>query len=147
MATRGEPTSLEHVKALNMIDLEFYDDKSVSEPWEVYRKHLNLVLIQEENETREQYNQKLSDWGNKKDDLFTDMLYSMSQLFKFNFDKKALKEIAYLPRAYESTNIQYNKIKEGVIKLLQGESVLKVQLEKSGENHSNFTQDNNPIIQ
>src|SRR5579862_9610949 len=43
MATRAPmaKVSAEHVRSLNMIDIEFYDDSNVTEAWKEYLDHLN----------------------------------------------------------------------------------------------------------
>src|ERR1700678_3711761 len=40
LATRAEPTSLEHVRALNLIDIEFYEAKEIRDSWNSYQDHL-----------------------------------------------------------------------------------------------------------
>ena len=52
MATRGRTLSLEHVQALNMIDLEFnnHRDKAVIHAWKEYHNHLNSFPKDEEDQ-------------------------------------------------------------------------------------------------
>jgi hypothetical protein len=41
MATRAAGLSQKHVEALNLIDIEFYKDKLVTNSWKAYIDHLN----------------------------------------------------------------------------------------------------------
>lgn len=74
MATRADRNSLEHIKALNMIDVEFYDDKEVTDSWNIYRCEIETEV------------------GSK---LFIDLLFAMSRSLGYNFSETLLDECAY----------------------------------------------------
>ena len=61
--------SMKHIQALNMIDIEYYGEKSIRESWKIYLEHLNHP-----------YEDKLAvEWDTKRQTYFAEMLYEMSQ--------------------------------------------------------------------
>lgn len=80
MATRGDRNSREHIEALNMIDVEFYDDTTVIDSWNIYRCELDSSL------------------DNTK--LFIDLLFCMATALGYDFSKTLLDECAYSQMAH-----------------------------------------------
>lgn len=104
MSTRAERLHRNHVEALNMIDIEFYGhllpfirtryqtqkEQAVTQAWKCYNSHLNQ---------RDSYD-SLDMWLKKCDELFTEMLYAMSQALKYDYDKVQLQRDCYRPIAH-----------------------------------------------
>lgn len=103
MSTRATPLSQEHIKALNMIDIEFYGctsfilkerhqnklEKSVTIAWDTYNQYLNSS-----NSDNEQ-------WEIKRVKLFTELLYAISKTLNYDFDKLQLQpQYCYRPLAH-----------------------------------------------
>lgn len=108
MATRAVPArvSQEHVRALNMIDLEFIgekflgyfskkspNDKYVREAWNTYRDHFNTPYDRNKEDA-------VTRWIEKGDDLFLDLLHKMSKSVGYDFDLVELKRGCYSPEAH-----------------------------------------------
>jgi len=122
METRATRLSGHHVSALNMIDLEFYGksllgkrlqsdiDKKVTNAWKVYNDHLNNSVPDE----------KLDAWVDKGLELFTSLLYAMSQSLGYDFDEVQLKRDCYSPIAHGRIEGEQTKIREGLVKVLDG---------------------------
>lgn len=119
MATRAEPVSSEHVKALNMIDVEFYNDKEITSTWNAYRDHLNSY-------PQDEVSQKI--WYEKTSEHLTNLLFEMAQLLGFTFDKVLLKKGAYAPIAHGTLNAEQAIMRKNFIELLSGNKCLKVEL-------------------
>jgi hypothetical protein len=99
MATRGARLSFEHVRALNMIDTEFYGEIKIIDAWKCYLDCLN------ENPSGEN---EFNSWSSKKDDLFVTLLSTMATSLSYHFDSVHLKKAIYLPRAHgEEIEYQY----------------------------------------
>jgi hypothetical protein len=132
LATRAEPASLEHVKALNLIDIEFYEEKKIRDSWNIYRDHLNSYPQNSDTSTQDR-------WEEKRVDYMTDLLYEMSNYFGYNFDKVMLKKGAYYPTAHGILNMEQALVRQGLVKLLLGQSSLKIDLQdhKVPEDQSN----------
>jgi len=131
LATRAEPASLDHVKALNLIDIEFYDEKDIRNSWNIYRDHLNSYPQNADKSTQDR-------WEEKRIDYMTDLLYEMSKYFGYDFDKVLLKKGAYYPTAHGILNIEQALVRQGLVKLLLGQTSLKVDLinSESTKDHS-----------
>lgn len=119
MATRGNRLSSQHVEALNMIDIEFYGEVEVLDAWNFYRAELNLDI--------RNYDKKQQDeFYKKRDSCFFDLLYEMSKLLNYNFDKSFIQNGKYAPIAHESYQMETAKFRALIIELLEGKRPLSV---------------------
>ena len=130
MATRASRVSFEHVKALNMIDIEFYGskflwtkyqskkNKSVTRAWKTYHDHLNSKETNTMGET----------WLDKSDDLFIDLLYEVSIALGYDFDKVELKRGAYSPIAHGEQELDALAIRKSLAKILSGEEAFPMKV-------------------
>lgn len=104
MSTRAERLNRDHVQALNMIDIEFYGrllpfiktryqtkkEQAVTHAWKSYNSHLNQ---------KDEY-ESLDQWLKKGDELFTNMLYCITQSLNYDYDKVQLQRDCYRPIAH-----------------------------------------------
>jgi hypothetical protein len=95
MTTRATRLATDHVQALNMIDLVFNDkkakDKAVIDAWRQYVDLLNQSVAEEVS--------ALTAWATKREDLFVDLLFALSQSLGFGFNKVELRRSTYYPNA------------------------------------------------
>jgi len=115
MATRGSRISIEHVTALNQIDLEFYSKKKYSETldaWKEYFDHLNVTY------TPETFNI----WDNKTNELFTNLLHEMGKSLGLVFGKATIKRNIYSPTGHVKAARENEEIRELLIKVLKGDN-------------------------
>jgi hypothetical protein len=102
MSTRAERLHREHVRALNMIDIEFYGrrvfrtryqtsrEKAVTNAWKNYNDHLNNKASYNSDEL----------WAKDGETLFTNLLYQMSIALGYDYDEVQLKRDCYRPEAH-----------------------------------------------
>lgn len=134
MATRAARVSLEHVRALNMIDIEFYEvsktlgiqrkserDKAVRDAWGIYRDHLNTPCDRTDD-------QQLRSWSEKGDTLFVELLHVISHALDYDFDKVLLKRSAYWPEAHSFAEMYQQFIKGNLVDMLRGKKPLHVKV-------------------
>ena len=121
LATRASTTSLEHVQSLNMIDIEFYEEKNIRDHWNIYRDHLNSYPQNQDKATQDR-------WEEKRRDYLTDLLYAMSLFFDYDFDKVILKKGAYSPVVHGIIDLEQALIRKGFVEILAGEKTIKVEL-------------------
>lgn len=128
MATRGNKLSLEHVQALNMIDLFFSrkseKEKQIIEKWGEYLDHLFLPIT----ETDPDYTVKLENWISKKDDLLADMLQLMGKSLGYDFDKVRIRRGIYVPRGHEDVDLENRVIRRGLAEIAIGKRRLPVSI-------------------
>jgi hypothetical protein len=128
MATRGNKISLEHVQALNSIEL-FFDnpkkDKNIVEKWNEYLDHLVGQNLKPEDKD---YSAKLSAWVEKSDDLLAELLQIMGKSLGYDFDKVKIKRGIYVPRGHGEEMGDQFIIRKGLVNILSGKASLSVEV-------------------
>jgi hypothetical protein len=126
MSMRAERLSKEHVQALNMIDIEFYGrkivgtrfqtmkEKAVTNAWKNYNQHLNEANAYESVEA----------WLKRGDELFTKLLYEMSQALGYDYDEVQLRRDCYRPEAHVNLENTQIAVLSGLEKVLNWERSL-----------------------
>lgn len=126
MSTRAERLSREHVQALNMIDIEFYGrkiagtrfqttkEKAVTNAWKNYNQHLNEAKAYE----------SVDAWLKRGDELFTKLLYEMSQALGYDYDEVQLRRDCYRPEAHVNLENSQIAVLSGLEKVLNWERSL-----------------------
>ena len=130
MATRGNKLSLEHVQALNMIDLFFErkgKEKAIVEKWDEYLDHLYLTIKEDDPD----YKVKLENWTNKGDDLLADMLQLMGKSLGYDFDKVRIRKGIYVPRGHGDVDLENRVIRRGIAEIVIGRRALSVSVAES----------------
>lgn len=115
MATRAARLSFEHVRALNMIDIEFYGRakyQDLLDKWHVYHDHLS-----EQNIAKE----RVDAWVEKGDDLFLEMLHAMAIALGYKFDLVKLRRGSYIPRAHGEDEKAQRDIRDSLVAILSGD--------------------------
>lgn len=122
MSTRAERLNRDHVQALNMIDIEFYGrllpflktryqtrkEQAVTHAWKSYNSHLNQ---------KDEY-ESLDQWIKKGDELFTNMLYAITQSLNYDYDKVQLQRDCYRPIAHGNIENTQLAILDGLDQLV-----------------------------
>ena len=123
MATRGSRLSLEHVQALNMIDLEFRGRKykGVRDAWALYRQHFEPSM-QSKTDT------ELTLWMSKREDQFIALLRAMSWSLNYPFNDLELAKSAYMPTALTDMDQEWTEIRKALNSSLTGKHALKMDV-------------------
>jgi hypothetical protein len=142
MTTRGTPLPPDHVQALNRIQLEFSAKKTrendVIKAWRVYLDHLNKSQF----DTADQ--QKSAEWGDKRADLFVELLEKMARAVGYDFDKVLLKKEWYAPRAYSDAENEKNRLRAGALAVLEGKIPLQVRIDQTVQAQSSVSGEPSP---
>lgn len=112
MATRGSVLSMDHVEALNRIDLEFSNKNKytkVVEAWKEYFDNLG-----QKAETDEQ----ITNWTSRNQDLLSNLLYEMGHSLGYKFDKILIKRNIYSPIGHANIERDNEAIRKGLINFL-----------------------------
>jgi hypothetical protein len=86
MATRATPFNFEHVKALNMINIEFYGDLEVINAW---KEFLDIRSRQD-----------LSNPGKEYEDSIVNLLQKMASSLNLNFHDDEIRKGCYRPKIH-----------------------------------------------
>ncbi|MCE5280748.1 MAG: hypothetical protein LLG93_01485 [Deltaproteobacteria bacterium] len=131
MATRAARLSLDHVQALNMIDLVFYGrrflgklyrTKSEQKVIDVWHEYLDQLATEHDEKT-------LEIWNAKKEELFLNLLTAMADDLGLQFDRVQLKKGSYSPLGHGQIEREQNLIRELVIKVLSAQVPLKMDVQ------------------
>ena len=117
MARRAMQLSIDHVEALNMIDVEFSKtsgpERVVAVAWKEYLDHLNKPAASE-------------GWSPRKEDLYCELLYKMALCLGYDFDKVHIKNQSYSPIAYSNLEEEQRTIRQCVMAVLNGERSIPI---------------------
>ncbi len=128
MSTRAEILHRNHVQALNMIDIEFYgwmipiiktryqspQEQAVTHAWKIYNSHLNKF-----GEYKDE-----SHWITKRQELLTELLYTMALALNYDFDKVQLLRDCYRPEAYNNLENLQAGILLSLAEVLKGDKAI-----------------------
>lgn len=96
MQTRRARLDPIHVRALNLIELEFYGVEAVKNAFSHYVSHLNSIYPKDPDE--------LNRHLDEGDDRFAELLRVIANELGFSFDKGDLKRRAYMPEGLGRQN-------------------------------------------
>lgn len=134
MATRGQRVALDHVRALNMIDLAFYGSKMfwfhrrketeqvVIETWHEYLAHLNTGLKEGYSEA------ELTTWTASGNEMFYNLLYAIASDVGYKVTRDQLKAGGYSPMAHGNAEMEQNIIRQNAVRVLTGQQSLKLDV-------------------
>ena len=119
MTTRATPLRLEHVQALNMIDIVFdskrEQDKAVRDAWKAYLDQLNSSAT-------------TPGWMERREDHFVDLMHAMSMAVGYDYDKTYIRRTSYFPTGHGKLEEHEARVREAVLALLEGKGSLPVTL-------------------
>jgi hypothetical protein len=122
MATRSRQLSMEHVEALNMIDVEFSKssrpERSVAIAWKEYLDHLNRPPASDS-------------WIPRGNDLYYELLYKMALCLGYDFDKVQIKNQSYSPIAHGNLEDEQRALRQGMMSVLRGERSIPIRVGES----------------
>ncbi len=125
MATRTTPLSPQHVEALNMIDIEFFGNKKITDAWKLL---LDNFANYPKDTNDSQYQVKLNSCIEKSTDLLTDLLYEMGKSLKYSFDKVHLKRSGYIPKGHADYINDQEFIRRSFVGVLLGKIPIPIKV-------------------
>jgi hypothetical protein len=120
MTLRGSSLTQDFVKALNFIDVVFYENQTVRTKWKNLLTHLSSDAYK-----GEQISQGTLEHTR---DLQAELLVEMAKDLGFGYDFTHIKERAYYPQALVTTDIDNLVIGKKLIAALNGQGALGVKL-------------------
>lgn len=121
MATRAAMLSPQHVEALDAVPVEFYGTngklKHINEAWKLYLDHHDDRLPMNDAS------------GQKRHDLFLDLLHLISQFLGYYFSRAQLGRDIYSSRAHGDLETEQT-IQKGLANLFSGEVPLPLAVKE-----------------
>lgn len=139
MATRATPLSAAHVDAFNAIPVEFYGEKgklkAINDAWKLYLNH---------HDSRGPWNEA---WGQRRSDLFFDLLYLISKYLGYEFSKAQLEREIYAPLAHGDQDAEQTTIRKGLAKIFNGDAAFPMSVQEFPATADGKTLENQAEIQ
>ena len=125
MATRATPLSPYHVEALNMIDIEFYDNKKIKDEWKLL---LDNFVNYPKDTKADDFKTKLNSCSEKSKQLLTDLLYEMAKSLGYDFDKVHLMRGAYIPKGHADVELDQEFIRRSLVGVMLGKISIPIKM-------------------
>ena len=117
MQTRGVRLDPVHVAALNVVEIEFYEDQKVRQAFQIYIQHLNSPMPAVEEHSR---------FFDQRSDLLLNLLSEMGTSVGLNFDKRDLERLGYVPQAWDNDQSMQRRNMELLGQLLSGQRAIPI---------------------
>ena len=133
MTTRMQRLSIDHVRALNMIDICFYGrrifvwhrqtaaEKKVATAWKIYLDNL-ATDVKEWPESRQQIHY------NNRDKQFNSLLAAIGAAVDYHFDEVHIEKAGYIPVAHNDNETKQQQLLESAVGVLQGKQSIKMDV-------------------
>lgn len=131
MATRSTPLNLNHVEALNLIDITFYNDQKVRNSRKLLWDHFRDYPQDVNSET---YQAEMKACQKKSQELLVDLLYEIAISLNYNFDKVMLKNESYLPQGHADDADDLYLIRKGVLSIIADQRSIPVHIKEPATN-------------
>lgn len=133
MTTRMQRLSVDHVRALNMIDICFYGkriflwhrqteaEKKVATAWKIYLDNLTTE-IKDWPESRQQihYSDRVKQ--------FNSLLAAIGAAVDYHFDELHIERTGYIPIAHNEDETKQRQLLESAVGVLQGKQSIKMDV-------------------
>ncbi len=116
MATRRAPLAADKVKALNMVEIDFYGVSSVQEAHRDVMAHIN---------TRQSPDQ-LEEWNDRHRKLITKLLSEMAKVLDYQLQQLDVLEGGYYPQWFADIESEQQEVRRALIQTLSGNRPLIV---------------------
>lgn len=121
MRTRRMPVHFDHVGALNLIEIEFANDKNVIAAWKEYFKSLNERLHPEANDAVEH------ELTQRRENLLTRLISEIAKVLHFQVEQLDILEGNYLPQAWGDEEWEQKIARKSLIDVLAGRRPILIQ--------------------
>lgn len=128
MATRASIFSQEHIKALNMIDIEFYSVKKYRKVKEAWREYLHARTQDSATTEAEQI-----EFNMDCEDTLTELLVVMGKALGYGFDSEHIMQSIYKPQGHVTDEEYQMFIKTQLMKLFSGDFSLPISVDEVQE--------------
>jgi Family of unknown function (DUF6680) len=119
MKTRRITLAPEHVMALNLVQVEFYDHPKIDYAYKAYMALLSRKPPEPSDPNADQFFEE-------QEDALYDLLFEIGAQLGYNYDKRDLKKLAYGPRGWQTDETQLRALRSLMIDTLVGRRAVPV---------------------
>jgi len=125
MATRATRLDVKHIEALNMIDIEFFKNKKITEAWKLL---LDNFANYPKDTKDPSYQVKFNSCVKESDNLFINLLHEMAKSLNYTFDKVYLKRGVYIPKAQADIMMSQEFMRRAFVEVLSGKRSIPINV-------------------
>lgn len=118
MGTRAHRLSVEHVSALNLVQVVFHDAPDVIAQFKTYLSHLNKTAPEGEAGARQ--------FMEERSDLLMDLMHAMASDLGYSFDKRDLEKLSYGPQGWYQEEESIRMVRSLLMDVLSNNKPLNV---------------------
>ncbi|HCR85159.1 MAG TPA: hypothetical protein DIV86_00620 [Alphaproteobacteria bacterium] len=121
MRTRKMPIHVDHVGALNLIEVEFIENKKVITAWKEYLKNLgeDLPAI----EQKDKYDAALK----KRDSLLTKLISEIAKILNIRIEQLDILEGNYIPQGWHDDDLEQRIVRRSLLNILTGRAPILIR--------------------
>jgi hypothetical protein len=119
MATRRSAVSLEHVAAINLIEVEFHGVKPVIEAWSTYLTHLNSPVPPDD---------AAKVWHDRRSELLAVLLVKIAAHLGITKGEIEILHGGYAPQAWVTREVKLEAVQDYAIRLAEGKAVVPLSV-------------------
>ncbi len=119
MSYRGRFVHSDNVRAMNLVDVVFYDNEEVRSKFTALLKHLDSDSMKADEPS--------PDTISRAEDLAAELISAIAKDIGYSFDHTVIKRQAYHPRAFNVEEKYKSDVRHVLLPLLRGESSLRVR--------------------
>ncbi|HVY20412.1 MAG TPA: DUF6680 family protein [Bauldia sp.] len=117
MHTRSSRLSVDHVRALNTIPVEFNEVPAVMTAFRSYMNLLGAPMPAVDQQER---------FFEQRNDHFLDLIYQMGLFLGYQFDRRELERLAYVPQGFINDEERNHRAQAVLLEILEGRRPLPV---------------------
>ncbi len=121
MRTRKMPVHVDHVGALNLVEIEFIGREKVIAAWKAYLANLSEALPPIEK--KDEYDQAIR----KRDSLLTKLLSEIAQALKIKVEQLDILEGNYIPQGWLNDDWEQRLARRHLIDVLAGRKAICIR--------------------
>ncbi|MCD9146630.1 DUF6680 family protein [Pseudophaeobacter flagellatus] len=121
MRTRKMPIHVDHVGALNLVEVEFADDEKVIGAWRNYLRNLGECLEPSSGAAAE------TEFLQRREALLTKLIHEVSQVLKFKVEQLDILEGNYIPQGWNDEDWEQRAVRKALLEVLSSRRPVKIQ--------------------
>lgn len=130
MRTRRMALMPEHVMALNVIEIEFYEQDRIRQAFKRYVEHLGTA-VPPAADAQEPFKKE-------REDRFFELVHEIGKHLGFMLDKRDLEKFSYMPQGWNDVDWEQRQLRLLMIEMLSGKRALPTVQFNAAANNDKF---------
>ena len=129
MRTRKIPMHVDHVSALNLVEVEFFKSEKIISAWKAYLTNLSEPLPPVEE--KERFDSLIK----KRDSLLTKLLYEIAISLKVRIEQLSILEGNYIPQGWVDDDWEQRLVRRALVDVLTSKRPIIIRPEAAAQHN------------